>query len=61
MSQFSTASAAEPRLERGNQMRAVVDIAGGEPQALLQQLLGFWDRQGGDDLKKRLLQLLAVG
>jgi len=41
-------------------MRAVVDVAGREPKALAQQLLGLWDGQSGDDLKKHLLQLLAV-
>lgn len=58
--QRSPASAPEPRLERGNQMLAVVDIAGGEPKAFLQQLLGLWDGKGRDDLEKDSLQLLTV-
>jgi hypothetical protein len=41
-------------------MWAVVDIASGESETLLQQLLGFWDGQSGNNLKKCLLQLLAV-
>jgi hypothetical protein len=41
-------------------MLAVIDAASREAEALLQQLLSVLDRQRRDDLKKCLLQLLAV-
>jgi hypothetical protein len=44
----------------GDQMLAVIHAASREAKALLQQLLSVLDRQRRDDLKKCLLQLLAV-
>jgi hypothetical protein len=52
--------APEPCPEGGDQMWAVVYITCREPKALLQQILSFCDRQCGDNLKKCLLQLLAI-
>jgi hypothetical protein len=57
---WSPGSTPEPCLEGSDQMLAVIDAASREAKALLQQPLSVLDRQRRDDLKKCLLQLLAV-